>query len=344
LRTIELRGKSVVMIDQSKLPSKLEYIYCNSAAEVAEAIRQMKIRGAPALGVAAAMALAVTALRSKSRDARALLKELREAANEIRDTRPTGANLFFGLDRVMAAAREAGDDVARVRDRVVEEAKRIAEEDVEVNRRIGENGARLLEDGMTIMTHCNAGALATSGEYGTALGVVKAAVEQGKNLKVVVTETRPLLQGARLTTWELKRLGVPFVLITDNTTGFVFREGMVDCVIVGADRIAANGDVANKVGTYTIAVLANRHEVPFYVAAPTSTIDLRTGSGEDIEIEHRPSEEVSSFMGTRVAPEGTEVLNPAFDVTPADLVTAIITERGVVKPEEVRSLFSSNSV
>lgn len=339
MRTVKLEGKSVVMIDQSKLPSKLEFIRCGTAGEVASAIKQMKIRGAPALGAAAAMALAVTALRSKSSDAGSLLQELEGAASEIRRTRPTGANLFAGLNRVMAAARGAGDDVARIRETVVKEAQRIADEDVEANKQIGKNGAELVKDGATILTHCNAGALATV-DYGTALGVVRAARERGKRVKVIVTETRPLCQGARLTTWELKRDGIPVTLITDSMVGHVMAQGEVDLVIVGADRIAANGDTANKIGTYTIAALARRHEVPFYVAAPTSTIDLETSDGSKIKIEYRDPSEVRFFGGEEVVPEGVEVLNPAFDVTPADLIMAVITERGVVKPEKVRELFS----
>jgi methylthioribose-1-phosphate isomerase len=338
MRTVKLDGKSVVMIDQSKLPSKLELIRCGSAAEVADAIKQMKIRGAPALGAAAAMALAVTALRSRSGDAGALLHELERATEEVRRTRPTGANLFAGLNRVMAAAREAGDDVARIREKVVKEAQRIADEDVDANRQMGKNGAELVKDGATILTHCNAGALATV-DYGTALGVVRAAREQGKQVNVIATETRPLCQGSRLTTWELKRDDIPVTLITDSMVGHVMAQGKVDLVIVGADRIAASGDTANKIGTYTIAVLAKRHGIPFYVAAPTSTIDLETSDGSKIKIEHRDPSEVRFFSGEEIVPEGVEVLNPAFDVTPAELITAIITERGVVSPEKVRELF-----
>ncbi len=339
MRTVELKGKSVVMIDQSKLPLKLVSIRCKSASEVARAIDQMKIRGAPALGAAAAMALAVTALRSKSRKSKTLLRQLERAAEKVRSTRPTGANLFAGLNRAMYAARGAGDKVRDVRNAVVREAQRIADEDVAANRLMGKNGAKLIKSGATILTHCNAGALATV-DYGTALGVIKAARAQGKRVKVIATETRPLRQGARLTTWELKRAGIPVTLITDSMVGYCFSEKLVDAVVVGSDRIAANGDAANKIGTYTIAVLAKRHRVPFYVAVPLSTIDLETRSGREIEIEHRDPREVRELCGKNAVPDGVKILNPAFDVTPARLITAIITERGVVKPGDVRKLFS----
>jgi len=294
MRTLELRGKSLVLVDQTLLPEKLKFIKCKTVSDVARAIKGMKVRGAPALGVTAAMALAVAALNSRAKSREALLRELKRAD--------------------------------------------IADEDIETNKRMGRNGARLIKDGATVLTHCNAGALACV-DYGTALGVIRAAREQGKRFKVIATETRPLCQGARLTAWELKREGIPVTVITDNMVAHVMGQGLVDAVFVGADRIAANGDVANKIGTYSIAVLAKEHRVPFYVVAPTTTIDLSTSTGKKIPIEHRASREVEFIGGKRLVPKGVKTLNPAFDVTPARLVAAIVTERGVVKPDKVKSLF-----
>ncbi len=338
MRTIELRGKEAVLIDQSKLPSKLEFVRCRDVDAIVRAIKQMKIRGAPALAAAAAMGLAVTALHSKAESREELIHELEAAAGKIKSTRPTAVNLFVGLRRVLETARKIKGGINEIRQAVVGEAQRIADEDVEINRRMGKNGSKLLKDGDTVLTHCNTGALATV-DYGTALGVIRAAHDEGKRVKVIATETRPLLQGARLTVWELKREGIPVTLITDSMVGYVMSRGKVDLVLVGADRIAANGDVANKIGTYTLAVLAKRHRVPFYVVAPTTTIDLKTSSGNEIEIEHRDPSEVTSIGGKRVAPKGVDVLNPAFDITPATLVTAIITEQGIVRPRKVKSLF-----
>lgn len=338
MRTIELRGESVVLIDQTRLPQELKLVWCRSAEEVARAIERMQIRGAPALAAAAAMALAVTALRSKARGRAQMLRELEAAAARVRRTRPTGVNLSVGLKRVLRAAHSARD-VEEIRAAVVREAKGIADEDVEANRRMGEHGARLLKDGDVVLTHCNAGALATV-DYGTALGVVRAARRQGKRIRVIATETRPFLQGARLTAWELKRERIPVTVITDNMVGYVMAQGEVDVVLVGADRIAANGDVANKIGTYPIAVLAREHRVPFYVVAPTSTVDLSVRSGREIPIEQRDASEVEFIGRTRVVPKGVGVLNPAFDITPARLVKAIVTERGVVKPSKIKSLFA----
>lgn len=340
MRTIELKGKCVVLIDQTKLPHELKFVGCKSAEEIARAIEGMKIRGAPALGVASAMALAITALRSTSRTRRGLLSDLERAAQRIRRTRPTAVNLFWSLEKILRSASLSQGSVEQLRKLVVEEAQKIAEEDIKVNKLMGENGAALIKDGDVILTHCNTGWLATAGEYGTALGAIKVAWEQGKKIKVIATETRPLLQGARLTAWELKREGIPFSLITDGMVGAVMRRGMVNLVMVGADRIASNGDVANKIGTYTIAVLAKEHGIPFYCVAPTSSIDLNIASGEEIPIEHRGQEEVTTIAGKRIAPRGTNALNPAFDVTPAPLITAIVTEKGVVKPSEVASLFA----
>jgi len=337
LRTIELQGKEVVLIDQTKLPQKLEFVRCRSAVDVAKAIKRMQVRGAPALAAAAAMALAVTALRSKARTKAELLDELKRAANVVKKTRPTAVNLFVGLKRVLDVAQSASD-VKQARKAVVQEAKCIIEEDIEVNRKIGENGAKLLKDGDTVLAHCNAGALATV-DYGTALGVIRSARRKGKQIRVIATETRPLLQGARLTAWELKRDGIPVTVVVDSAVGYLMSRGEVDAVLLGADRIAANGDVANKIGTYSIAVLAKEHRVPFYVAAPTSTIDMNLRTGKEIPIEQRSEDEVAFIGGRRIVPRGVGVMNPAFDITPARLVTAVITEKGVVKPGELKSLF-----
>ncbi len=338
MRTIELRGKSVVLIDQTRLPEKLKFIKCNSVDAIARAIKTMQIRGAPALGVAAAMALAVTALRSQARDKAGLLRELERSAKKIGRTRPTAVNLFVGLDRALKVARKA-KSIQEVCEAVVREAKRIADENVEANKRIGKHGASLIRDGNTILTHCNTGALACV-DYGTALGAIRAAWSQGKRIRVIATETRPRLQGARLTAWELKRAGIPVTVITDNMVGALMSQGAIDLVMVGADRIAANGDVVNKVGTYTLAVLAKEHGVPFYVVAPTPTIDLRVRTGSEVPIEHRDPREVIFVGRTRLVPKGVKVLNPAFDLTPARLVTAIVTERGIVRPAELKSLFA----
>lgn len=339
MRTIELRGDEVILIDQTQLPLRLVRIKCRSAEEVAEAIEQMKIRGAPALAAAAAMALAITAVKSRARTKGQLLRELERAGRRIGRTRPTAVNLFVGLERALAAARSAAD-VEDVRKAVVREAEAIAEEDVKVNRKIGENGAVLMEDGDVVLTHCNAGSLATV-DYGTALGVIRAAHSSGKKIEVIATETRPLLQGARLTAWELSREGIPVRVVTDGMVGYLMAKGMIDKVVVGADRIAANGDAANKIGTYSIAVLAKEHRIPFYIAAPTSTVDLKVKTGAEIPIEERRPEEVIFFRGVRVVPKGVKVFNPAFDITPARYITAFITERGVVKPGELSKLFKS---
>jgi len=338
MRTLELRGKSLVLIDQTLLPEKLKFIRCDSVDSIAQAIEEMKVRGAPALGVAAAMALAVAALNSRAKTRNALLRELNHAARKICRTRPTAVNLFVGVDRVLKVALKTKGGVREVTKAAVMEAQKIAEEDIRTNKNMGKNGARFIKDGATVLTHCNAGALACV-DYGTALGVIRAAREQGKHVKVIATETRPLCQGARLTAWELKRDGIPVTVITDNMVGHVMKQGLVDLVMVGSDRIAANGDVANKIGTYTVAVLARLHRVPFYVVAPTTSIDMDTPTGGKIQIEHRNPREVEFIGGKRLAPKGVKVLNPAFDVTPARLITAIVTERGVVAPSKLKSLF-----
>ena len=304
--------------------------------DLVSAIREMKVRGAPLIGITAAYALALAAREAAGTDKDDLMSRLRAAAEELRATRPTAVNLAWALERALRAAEAAADPATAI-DAVEAEARRIHEEDIEGGRRIGANGASLLAKGTTLLTHCNAGALATGG-YGTALGVVRAAWEQGKLDRVYATETRPLLQGARLTAWELQRDGIPFTLVVDGAAGSLLRRGLVQAVVVGADRIAANGDIANKIGTYPVAVLAGENGVPFYAAAPTSTIDLNTPGGDEIRIEERPQEEVTTLAGVPTTTEGAAAANPAFDVTPAGYVTAVITESGVARPPYETSL------
>jgi len=340
LRTIEWENGVVVTVDQTKLPHRLVYLRLRSCRAVASAIRAMKIRGAPLIGAAAAYGLALTAFHSKAADEQEFLRQLCASAEVLRGTRPTGSNLFWAVDRVVGRVRESrGVSVGALRELVVGEAVKIADEDAAGNRKIGEFGSRLISDGDSVLTHCNAGALATV-EYGTALGVVRAAWDQGKSISVVVTETRPMLQGARLTAYELKSAGVPFCLITDSMVGYVMSKGMVSNVVVGADRIVRDA-VVNKIGTYSVAVLARVHGVPFYVAAPLSSFDLGRGVG-DVVIEERDADEVACFCGKRVAPDGTRVLNPAFDVTPMRYVTAVICERGVYAPKDVVRLVETS--
>ena len=335
MRTIKWENGVVVTIDQTKLPAETVYLELKTCREVAEALKTMKIRGAPLIGAAAAYALALTAYHSKAESKTQLLDELWSSAEILRKTRPTAVNLFWAVDRVLNKARESEGSVAETIRTVIEEAERIADEDAEANRKMGFFGAALLHDGDTVLTHCNAGSLATV-EYGTALGVIRAAWEQGKKVKVIATETRPLLQGARLTAYELKRDGIPVRLITDSMVGYVMFNGLVDKVVVGADRIVQDA-VFNKIGTYTIAVLAKTHGVPFYVAAPTSTFDL-TRRARDVEIEQRKPEEVLYCGSRRVAPANVEVLNPAFDATPMEYVTAVICEKGVFPPSKLQTL------
>ena len=343
MRAVELRGKSVILIDQTKLPKKLRFVRCTSVEAVARAIERMQVRGAPALGMTAAMALALVTLRSKARDKAELLGELGRAAARLKRTRPTGADLFACLDRVLAVAHSAKGGPKEAREAVVGETRHMLERADERDRRMGELGAALIENGSRVLTHCNAGWLATAGKYGTALAPIRVARELGKRVSVVVTETRPLLQGARLTAWELKREGIPATVITDGAVGHLMAQREVDLVMVGADRIASNGDVVNKIGTYTLAVLAKAHGVPFYSVAPTTTIDPGVRSGFEVPIEQRDPREVELLADTRLIPKGVKVLNPAFDVTPARLVTAIVTELGIVKPTELRSLFGTGS-
>jgi methylthioribose-1-phosphate isomerase len=335
IETIQWTDEGVVMIDQTRLPSEELYVTCRSYMEVADAIRTMIIRGAPAIGVAAAMGVAIGVAQA---DPENLDAQFARICEDLGSTRPTAVNLFWGIDRMKrlyGSVRHLPWD--QIRDRLITEAVLIREEDIEINQAIGRYGAPLVPDGRTVLTHCNAGALATAG-YGTALGVVRAAVEAGKNIDVYADETRPFLQGARLTVWELQRDGIRATLITDNMAGHFLHSGRIGCVIVGADRIAANGDVANKIGTYGVAVLAKENNVPFYVAAPVSTLDLTLPDGTHIPIEERGAAEVTHMHGVRVAPEGTEVRNPAFDVTPNRYVTAIITERGVARAPYTESL------
>lgn len=341
IETIQWSDEGVVMIDQTRLPSEERYVTCRNYREVADAIRTMVIRGAPAIGVAAAMGVAIGVAQANGlaqADPAALDVQFAAICEELASTRPTAVNLFWGIDRmkrVYGCVRHLPWD--QIRDRLIAEALLVREEDIEINKAIGRHGAPLVPDGRTVLTHCNAGALATAG-YGTALGVVRAAVEAGKDIDVYADETRPFLQGARLTVWELQRDGIRATLITDNMAGHFLHSGNIGCVIVGADRIAANGDVANKIGTYGVAVLAKENNVPFYVAAPVSTLDLTLPDGTHIPIEERGAAEVTHLQGVRVAPEGTEVRNPAFDITPNRYVTAIITEKGVARAPYTESL------
>jgi methylthioribose-1-phosphate isomerase len=339
MRTVEWDPKGAVkMIDQRCLPLEFVVLELEDPAEVAVAIEDMAIRGAPAIGAAAAFGLALAAHKSRAADYQGLLADLETAARLLSATRPTAVNLFWAIDRMLRCARNvAEDDPRTVIDALVAEAQRIADEDVEINRRIGAHGAVLVEDGFRILTHCNAGALATV-DYGTALAVVRTAHEQGKRIHVWVDETRPRLQGARLTAWELMNEGIPMTLIADNVAGHLLRTGQVDLVVVGSDRTVANGDVANKIGTYKLAVLARENGVPFYAAVPTSTIDLSIQEGDQIPIEERGAEEVTHPGGCQVAPDGVPVLNLAFDVTPHRYVTGIITENGVAYPPFKESL------
>jgi methylthioribose-1-phosphate isomerase len=335
VETIQWVDGAVVMIDQTRLPLEETYVTCRTYDEVAAAIRDMIIRGAPAIGVAAAMGVALGALHAGDAD---LDGQMETICATLAATRPTAVNLFWAIDRMRRLYRSLeGKPVAEVRRRLVEEALLIREEDIAICRAIGRNGAGLVPDGKTVLTHCNAGALATAG-YGTALGVIRAAVESGKQVDVFADETRPFLQGARLTVWELQQDSIPVTLITDNMAGHFLKSGRIGCVVVGADRIAANGDVANKVGTYSVAVLAKENGVPFFVAAPISTLDLTLESGDRIPIEQRAAAEVTHLFGRRVAPERTAVENPAFDVTPARYVSAIVTERGVARAPYEESL------
>jgi len=321
----------VELVDQTRLPTEFVYMTCRTAEQMWQAIKVLSVRGAPAIGIAGAMGLVLGVRGSQATDFDAFIAELRRVKDYLATSRPTAVNLFWALDRMERVACEnAALPVPELKERLLAEAKAIAEEDRQICRRIGRNGAELLRNGDTVLTHCNAGGLATA-DYGTALAVLFAAHEQGKAIAAFADETRPLLQGARLTSWELMQAGIPVTLICDSMAAQVMREGRVSAVIVGADRIAANGDVANKIGTYGLSVLAKEHGVPFYVAAPASTFDLSLESGDEIPIEQRDPAEVTRWGGRPIAPDGVDVYNPAFDVTPARNVTAIITEKGIIR-------------
>jgi len=337
---IEWLGNKVRILDQTRLPKEEVYLEISDYQDIASAIVELKIRGAPDIGVAAAYAIALGALEIEAKSRDEFLEKLRTIIRTIAATRPTARNLFRAIDRMQQAA-EASKDVEPIKSALVSEAVEIHSEETEATKKLSQLGAELIKDGFAVLTHCNTGALATTG-YGTALGVIKQAWEQGKKIKVFATETRPLLQGARLTAWELKKANIPFTLITDSMAGYFMSRGEVDCVIVGADRITANGDTANKIGTYTLAVLAKENGIPFYVAAPTTTIDLSLASGDEIPIEQRSPEEVTHIQGVSIAPEGIEAANPAFDVTPHQYITAIITERGIIRELGDRQLAKLN--
>lgn len=331
MRTIEMSQGVVKMIDQRKLPRQFEIVECRDYRAVAQAIKDMTIRGAPAIGAAAAFGLALAALESQAQTRDDLLRDLDIAEKILRATRPTAVNLMWALDRVMNKARAANLDGDGLRDWVVQEAQRIADEDVAINTAMARNGAALINDGDTILHHCNTGPLATV-DVGTALGCIIEAHRQGKRVHVLVDETRPRLQGARLTAWELMQYGVPMTLIADNAAGYYMRAGKVQKCFVGSDRVAANGDVANKIGTYKVAVVAHENQIPFYAVMPTSTIDMTLPNGDLIPIEERDAREVTHIEGVPIAPDGVRVGNPAFDVTPNKYITALVTERGVVYP------------
>ena len=327
-RAIEWIDGKIRILDQSRLPREQIFTDLDNYQDVVLAIKEMRVRGAPAIGVAAAYGIALGASGIKTTNKDEFLAQLDRVMQAFAASRPTAVNLFQAINRMQKAAR--GDGVAEIKNSLINEAKRIHQEEITATELLSRLGAGLIKDGFTLLTHCNAGHLATAG-YGTALGVIKAAQEQGKRVSVFATETRPILQGARLTAWELMQEGIPVTLITDSMAGYFMQQKKVDCVVVGADRIAANGDAANKIGTYTLAVLAKENDIPFYIAAPSSTIDLSLSSGDEIPIEERSPEEVTHIQGVPIAPEGVRAANPAFDVTPHSYITAIITEKGIIR-------------
>ncbi|MCS7132817.1 MAG: S-methyl-5-thioribose-1-phosphate isomerase [Aigarchaeota archaeon] len=336
IKPIYWRNNAIYVLDQRLLPYKIKYLRLKTAREVAKAIKDMAIRGAPAIGIAGAMGLALTAYHSRAKTVEQLLAELKRSYETLRNTRPTAVNLFWALERVMKIA-ETRCSVDELRRLILDEALKIMEEDLEANRKIGFNGSKLIDDGDGILTHCNAGALATAG-YGTALGIIRAAFEEGKKITVYACETRPRLQGAKLTAWELMRDGIPVKLITDNMAAFLMQRGLINKVIVGADRILAKtGHVINKIGTLSHAIAAKYYNIPFLVAAPTSTVDFKS-TPDEVVIEERDEKEVLYIDGKKIAPRGVRALNPAFDITPPDLVSYIITEKGIYRPEELREL------
>ena len=342
LKTVEWKDKSVVMIDQTKLPNELIFVTYTDYNDVANAIRTLVIRGAPAIGVAGAFGLALAALQSKASTKEDMIKDLEQARKIIFETRPTAVNLAWGLNKMMNVSKNC-QNIDEIKESIVEAATTLAEDDVKINKAMGKNGAELFDNNDTIMTHCNAGALATVA-YGTALGVVRAIKESGKNIKVIATETRPIMQGSRLTTFELKHEGIDVSLIPDTAVGYTMANGLINKIVVGADRILSTGHVFNKIGTYQIAIIAKQHNIPFYVAAPLSTFDLNSNT-EDVVIEQRKASEVTSIGNKKTAPDGINVINPAFDMTPPELISGIITEKGVIRQpyeESIKKLHQAN--
>ena len=342
LKTVEWKDNSVIMIDQTKLPNSLEYVTYTDYNQVANAIRTLVVRGAPAIGVSGAFGLALAALQSNAKEKDQLIQDLKTAKKILFETRPTAVNLSWGLDKIMKITEQC-KTVSEIRDNVIAKAKEMAEDDVNINKKMGKNGAELFQNNDTIMTHCNAGALATVG-YGTALGVIRATNESGKNIKVIATETRPIQQGSRLTAFELKHDGIDVSLIPDTAVGYTMANGLVNGVVVGADRILRTGHVFNKIGTYQVATMAKQHNIPFYVAAPLSTFDLKSNP-ENVVIEQRKASEVTGIGDRKTAPDGIDVINPAFDMTPPELISGIITENGIAKSpfeKSIRQLFAAN--
>ena len=342
LKTVEWKDNSVIMIDQTKLPNTLEYVTYTDFNQVADAIRALVVRGAPAIGVSGAFGLALATLQCQTNEKDELISFLENAKKILFETRPTAVNLAWGLDKIMQVAN-AGNSVEEIRNNVIDSAKKMAEEDIKINMTMGKIGSELFNDNDTIMTHCNAGTLATVG-YGTALGVIRATRDSGKNIKVIATETRPIQQGSRLTAFELKHDGIDVSLIADTAVGYSMANGLVNKIIVGADRILRTGHVYNKIGTYQVAIMAKQHDIPFYVAAPLSTFDMKSNP-EDVIIEQRKGSEVTGIGDRKTAPDGINVINPAFDMTPPELITRIITEKGIAKPpfeESIKKLFQAN--